>query len=188
MVSKPRLCFLWAKQPGGLFRDRRRVRSTSLVQNLLWAILGSNQRRSPVDFDVVTYSTDCSVGDTGIEPVTSSVSGKRATAAPIAQSIMKLWRWRRDLNPCGRLCRPLPRLSATPPYWISALRLTRADDEIRTRDPHLGKVMRYHCATSARPLRDSSTIPKFGGETKRHTATWHEVMWQTGLMGVWRSW
>ncbi len=26
---------------------------------------------------------------------------------------------------------------------------TRADDEIRTRDPHLGKVMRYHCATSA---------------------------------------
>ena len=27
--------------------------------------------------------------------------------------------------------------------------LPRADDEIRTRDPHLGKVMRYHCATSA---------------------------------------
>ena len=26
-----------------------------------------------------------SVGDTGFEPVTSSVSGKRATAAPIAQ-------------------------------------------------------------------------------------------------------
>ena len=26
-----------------------------------------------------------SVGDTGIEPVTSSVSGKRATAAPIAR-------------------------------------------------------------------------------------------------------
>ena len=29
------------------------------------------------------------------------------------------------------------------------LGFTRADDEIRTRDPHLGKVMRYHCATSA---------------------------------------
>ena len=27
------------------------------------------------------------VGDTGIEPVTSSVSGKRATAAPIARSV-----------------------------------------------------------------------------------------------------
>ncbi len=29
-----------------------------------------------------------SVGDTGIEPVTSSVSGKRATAAPIAQILI----------------------------------------------------------------------------------------------------
>src|SRR5690606_15284086 len=50
------------------------------------------------------------VGDTGIEPVTSSVSGKRATAAPIARA-----RWVRDSNPCIRLCRPLPRLSANPP-------------------------------------------------------------------------
>ena len=30
---------------------------------------------------------------------------------------------------------------------------TGADDGIRTRDPHLGKVMRYHCATSARTVR-----------------------------------
>ena len=43
------------------------------------------------------------MGRTGIEPVTSSVSGKRATAAPTA----------------------------------------RADNGIRTRDPHLGKVMLY---------------------------------------------
>ena len=42
--------------------------------------------------------------DTGIEPVTSSVSGKRSPA---------------ELN------------------------APRADDETRTRDPHLGKVMRY---------------------------------------------
>ncbi len=53
------------------------------------------------------------VGDTGIEPVTSSVSGKRATAAPIAQGCAARWRW--DSNPRIRLCRPLPRLSATPP-------------------------------------------------------------------------
>ena len=53
------------------------------------------------------------VGDTGIEPVTSSVSRKRAPAAPIARVLLA--RWRRDLNPCTRLCRPLPRLSATPP-------------------------------------------------------------------------
>src|SRR5690554_2633671 len=39
------------------------------------------------------------------------MSGKRATAAPIARAA----RWRRDSNPCIRLCRPLPRLSATPP-------------------------------------------------------------------------
>ena len=59
-------------------------------------------------------------------------------------------RWRRDLNPCRRLCRPLPRLSATPPWNQTVLPSTgrnppafRADDGIRTRDPHLGKVMRY---------------------------------------------
>jgi hypothetical protein len=46
------------------------------------------------------------------------------------------------LNPCTRLCRPLPRLSATPPMW-DAFGGLRADDGTRTRDPHLGKVMRY---------------------------------------------
>jgi hypothetical protein len=30
------------------------------------------------------------VGDTGFEPVTSSVSGKRATAAPIARVLIRL--------------------------------------------------------------------------------------------------
>ena len=81
------------------------------------------------------------------------------------------WRWIRDSNPCIRLCRPLPRLSANPPCLKTVLvkpylqnpvvhgflpkgaglsaDSIRADDEIRTRDPHLGKVMRYHCATSA---------------------------------------
>lgn len=117
------------------------------------------------------------VGDTGIEPVTSSVSGKRATAAPIARcsvrsaSFGERSRWIRDSNPCIRLCRPLPRLSANPPctgFGVGGPRAdqvggtrrcrpddagprtgVRADDEIRTRDPHLGKVMRYRCATSA---------------------------------------
>jgi hypothetical protein len=55
------------------------------------------------------------VGDTGIEPVTSSVSGKRATAAPIARNRKAgIWDVRK-----------------------------RADDEIRTRDIHLGKVVLY---------------------------------------------
>jgi hypothetical protein len=59
------------------------------------------------------------VGDTGIEPVTSSVSGKRATAAPIA-------------------------LNRKNPEWnFVNLFVKRADDEIRTRDIHLGKVVLY---------------------------------------------
>ena len=48
------------------------------------------------------------VRDTGIEPVTSSVSGKRSPAELIARDGEK-----------------------------------RADDGIRTRDPNLGKVVRY---------------------------------------------
>jgi hypothetical protein len=59
------------------------------------------------------------VGDTGIEPVTSSVSGKRATAAPIAHS---------------GCCRG---------FRFRILKNRRADDEIRTRDIHLGKVVLY---------------------------------------------
>jgi hypothetical protein len=83
------------------------------------------------------------VGDTGFEPVTSSVSGKRATAAPIARDYSFVSRWVRDLNPCKRICSPLPRLSANPPLDGYGDPL-RADNEIRTRDPHLGKVMLYH--------------------------------------------
>ena len=58
------------------------------------------------------------MGDTGIEPVTSSVSGKRATAAPIARN--------RKTGLLGCF-----------------LVKKRADDEIRTRDIHLGKVVLY---------------------------------------------
>ncbi len=42
----------------------------------------------------------CSVGDTGIEPVTSSVSGKRATAAPIAQSDAAVLNYRYFVSFC----------------------------------------------------------------------------------------
>ena len=59
------------------------------------------------------------------------------------EGIKKL-RWKRESNPCARFCRPLPHHSAIPPWRY---RLTQysagADDETRTRDPHLGKVMRY---------------------------------------------
>ena len=132
---------------------------------------------------------DCSgavVGDTGIEPVTSSVSGKRAPAAPIAHA-----RWVRDSNPCTRLCRPLPRLSANPPCEPKQLSILRADDGTRTRDPHLGKVMLYqlsHIRASARlpPERRSLTIdrsqrrcPTF---TMRSTPRW-SFLHRTALSG-----
>ena len=96
--------------------------------------------------------------DTGIEPVTSSVSGKRATAAPIAPvRAIQLLRWRRDSNPCKRLCRPVPSRSATPPCGLTpraeglpkkapALeRMTRL--ELAT--PTLARLCATNCATSA---------------------------------------
>src|ERR1700755_627339 len=93
------------------------------------------------------------VRDTGIEPVTSSVSGKRSPAELIARGLT--WRWRRESNPCARLCRPLPHHSATPPLGLMPLHL-RADDGIRTRDPHLGKVMRYQLRYIRTPRTRSS--------------------------------
>ena len=55
--------------------------------------------------------------DTGIEPVTSSVSGKRSPAELNALIVFF-----KAIHTSGGL---------------------GADDETRTRDPHLGKVMRY---------------------------------------------
>src|SRR5688500_13807986 len=98
------------------------------------------------------------VGDTGFEPVTSSVSRKRATTAPIARGTS---RWRRDLNPCRRICSPLPRLSATPPRRGASRRiatLLRADDEARTRDLNLGKVALYQLSYVRLQLPDREPV------------------------------
>ena len=57
--------------------------------------------------------------DTGIEPVTSSVSGKRSPTELIARYSLRITLHRQPFEKRG------------------------ADDETRTRDPHLGKVMRY---------------------------------------------
>ena len=95
------------------------------------------------------------VRDTGIEPVTSSVSGKRATAAPIApkKGYSVVMRGgdgiRTRVNGFAGRClaaRPRHRVWFDPRVVIaleSGDPRTRADDETRTRDPHLGKVMRY---------------------------------------------
>ena len=109
------------------------------------------------------------MGDTGIEPVTSSVSGKRATAAPIAQCCVVSRGGdgiRTRVNGFAGRClasRPHHHRMVKP----QASRLHRADDEIRTRDPHLGKVMRYHCATSA--FTQLSVKPNSSRITIKHT-------------------
>ena len=64
------------------------------------------------------------VRDTGIEPVTSSVSGKRSPTELIAHMYLS--------RPSTHLCQKVWRQESL-----------GADDETRTRDPHLGKVMRY---------------------------------------------
>ena len=89
--------------------------------------------------------------------MTSSVSGKRSPAELIARDPSR--RWRRESNPCARLCRPLPHHSATPPLGLMRLH-HRADDGIRTRDPNLGKVVRYQLRHVRAPRASSSPIAK----------------------------
>ena len=93
------------------------------------------------------------VGGTGIEPATSSVSGKRATAAPIAHAYSVILRGEDGIRTrvdgfAGRCLASRP-LHQRRKASGGPTAPTRADDEIRTRDPNLGKVVRYHCATSA---------------------------------------
>lgn len=117
------------------------------------------------------------VRDTGIEPVTSSVSGKRSPAELIAPG--KSRRWRRESNPCARLCRPLPHHSATPPLGLMPLHL-RADDGIRTRDPHLGKVMRYQLRYIRVPRARSSP-----GAMQNISARWRPDTNPLFTSGIW---
>jgi hypothetical protein len=94
------------------------------------------------------------VRDTGIEPVTSSVSGKRSPAELIARVIFGGGDGNRTRvhGFAGRCLttRPLHRRSDA----------FRADDGIRTRDPHLGKVMRYQLRYIREPRARSSPVAK----------------------------
>ena len=92
------------------------------------------------------------VVDTGIEPVTPSMSRKCATAAPIDRVFLVFLEVETGFEPVVlQLCRlllwaaqPLHQaLRLAPAEAINAPDRLRADDEIRTRDPHLGKVMLY---------------------------------------------
>jgi hypothetical protein len=80
------------------------------------------------------------VRDTGIEPVTSSVSGKRSPAELIAPE--RTSEVETGIEP---VCTALQAVAS--PLGHSTMGLMplhlRADDGIRTRDPNLGKVVRY---------------------------------------------
>jgi hypothetical protein len=82
------------------------------------------------------------VGDTGFEPVTSSVSRKRAPTAPIALVVDEVETGFEPVyTALQAVASPLGHSTEVAPdvlWWH-----LRADDGIRTRDPHLGKVMRY---------------------------------------------
>ena len=116
------------------------------------------------------------VGDTGIEPVTSSVSGKRATAAPIARGPPE---WAAFCALVVPLVKDLEVETGFEPVYaalqaaasplghstVKAFNL-RADDRARTGDLNLGKVALYQlsyvrgkhqrCNFPARCLVDSS--------------------------------
>ncbi len=75
------------------------------------------------------------VRDTGIEPVTSSVSGKRSPAELIARGGDGN---RTRVHGFAGRC-----LTTRPLHRERLSHTSRADDGIRTRDPNLGKVVRY---------------------------------------------
>jgi hypothetical protein len=90
------------------------------------------------------------VGDTGIEPVTSSVSRKRAPAAPIARTHCTFPQqsevetgFEPVYTALQAVASPLGHSTEQTGALWNRQQPLRADDGIRTRDPHLGKVMRY---------------------------------------------
>ena len=99
------------------------------------------------------------VGDTGIEPVTSSVSGKRSPAELIALGLAEV---ETGFEPVYTALQAVasPLGHSTEELY---LRRPRADDGTRTRDPHLGKVMRYQL----RYVRTSVAISSLTGDGRK---------------------
>src|SRR5438093_5380446 len=125
------------------------------------------------------------VGDTGIEPVTSSVSRKRSPTELIARGGGgNRTRVQGFAGPClsHSATPPLPaprreRKGSREPCGPSAayhgVRRLRADDGIRTRDPHLGKVMLYqlsHVRVTAH--RRGETLPAETGAFQNFSRSW----------------
>ncbi|MDT5244029.1 MAG: hypothetical protein QOD36_1405, partial [Mycobacterium sp.] len=64
----------------------------------------------------------------------------------------------------------LPHHSATPPLGLMPLHL-RADDGIRTRDPHLGKVMRYQLRYIRAPRTTLPPVAKDDDSPRKRSRT-----------------
>ena len=98
------------------------------------------------------------VVDTGLEPVTSSMSRKRASQLRQSTVVKRMFRlFTHDVFTYGvftyevetgfePVYRDLQSLASPLGHstGVAQCELFRADDGIRTRDPHLGKVMLYH--------------------------------------------
>src|SRR5205823_3752803 len=104
--------------------------------------VSSNKRiaRYPVSGNGLSDLLVYLVGDTGIEPVTSSVSGKRSPAELIAQVRAEV---ETGFEPVYTALQAVASPLGHSTNVGRAFGGLRADDGTRTRDPHLGKVMRY---------------------------------------------
>ena len=90
------------------------------------------------------------MGDTGFEPVTSSVSRKRATTAPIARARPReadgVFRWievETGFEPVYAALQAAASPLGHSTAKASCSRCLRADDRARTGDLNLGKVALY---------------------------------------------
>ena len=128
------------------------------------------------------------VGDTGFEPVTSSVSRKRAPTAPIALAKPPHYA---DGFEVGTGFEPVYTAlqAVASPLGHPTVVTIRADDGIRTRDPHLGKVMRYqlryvrtaisYLATDGNFSRPSSPMPnRYPDSVRPGGASWGFATWR----------
>jgi hypothetical protein len=93
-------------------------------------------------------------------------------------------RWRRESNPCARLCRPLPHHSATPPLGIDASSISERMTGFEPATPTLARLCATNCATSARNGRDrrpvrSTTIVDASGRTQ---ISWHVRVYATARL------
>ena len=64
----------------------------------------------------------------------------------------------------------------------------RADDGIRTRDPHLGKVMRYQLRYIRAPRTTLSPVAKHDDSPPRRGHTNHHGKGVLNLPGTWAFW